>query len=1182
MRAVIVGDVHFRAKKLKDIAEAWSRAVKWGRKNQVDMILQAGDVFDRPNIFGREADVGTICSAFLDPFSDKNPAQEYAALLAPFEKPFCRLFLIPGNHDQGGPRDADALAAFDSHPWITVAHRPNLVPVSDDFAVCAVPWVNRAQLMAKLVDKGISAKEARERVSVGLADLMEKLRKAVRVHQEDGKFVLLLGHLEVTGADCGNGTKQTGGSFEFSPKQVADVGADAYALAHIHMRQHLAGLPNPNDGYLGTLCQLSYGEQGRETGFRFLETEGRKIKEDRMINNSVSPRYFLFSSKEELDKGGHDPEKDYVRLRGKEKPEDLPDNVEFECLPEKAVSQRRIDKILTADSPLAELLEAWIQDSGCDVPLKDLVEAAKKIETQTLLPAEAVGSLDRLNRVLLQNVASHEHTEIDLSGLSGICGIEGQTGSGKTTFLEALIVAFYGHCPSRPSLPALVRNRSGVKDALFEVDVVSGGKEVSARREFRKTRKTFSHSAYLFETKKGPQDAIAGPKVDNVNNASSLLIGDLGMVLAGVFSAQDEMNNIVNLDPAPRKELFAKTIGTDKYLAMGKTVEKEVKGDNAALEVMFQQAQDIKAKLTGEQAAVQRLGVLKTAVEEGKEAVAIFEERLRKLESKQEKVVAARKEAEKAVEAIANLEKKKASIKEEGKKLVEQKKMFAQTDMAAMKKDLSDLKAKSDLLGKKHKELSKAEKSASELREKASEIRSKAASMLAERKQAFAEFRMEASQKQAAIETERAKKRAAIVSKLEAINIDAVSLQSKLEEAERQKESLKGFPDADICSKCPLAKDGMKARDNVPELRRAVKRARERINKGHLFLDQHDKETKEMTEQASHVASEGEWQLDVVAKAEKTEAKAKALAEEALAAMPSDDLRQECEGLAKEIARIPEVEAAIEKAQSSHLEVAKIDERIKALKEMYEIINKQLSEISVPEVPQEDYIPEISRARSEKDDAQQELAIATKDLGRIEATLDAFQQDRKTLAETEKKIQEKAARLAAYNALAKAFGRDGIAQLIVDSTIPHLQDIMSDLMRELDGTFTIQIRTQKETKGAYKEVIDILVDDGFGERDIKTYSGGEKQLLKMVIRIAFATLQSERSGKGLKVLILDEATDAMDPALADTFIRMLSRLSGSFNQIFVVSHNDYVLSSLSNRIIFSVQGDRTRAILANS
>jgi len=63
--------------------------------------------------------------------------------------------------------------------------------------------------------------------------------------------------------------------------------------------------------------------------------------------------------------------------------------------------------------------------------------------------------------------------------------------------------------------------------------------------------------------------------------------------------------------------------------------------------------------------------------------------------------------------------------------------------------------------------------------------------------------------------------------------------------------------------------------------------------------------------------------------------------------------------------------------------------------------------------------------------------------------------------------------------------------------------------------------------------------------------------------------QAERSGRGVKVLVLDEAMYFADSEYAEAFMRMLQNLTKCFTQIIVVSHSDLVLASIRNKIFFA-------------
>ncbi len=152
--------------------------------------------------------------------------------------------------------------------------------------------------------------------------------------------------------------------------------------------------------------------------------------------------------------------------------------------------------------------------------------------------------------------------------------------------------------------------------------------------------------------------------------------------------------------------------------------------------------------------------------------------------------------------------------------------------------------------------------------------------------------------------------------------------------------------------------------------------------------------------------------------------------------------------------------------------------------------------------------------------------------------------------------------------LSKAFGKDGIPQLIINSALPQLQDILNILTKYINK-FSIQVSTQEKLKsGGTKETIGFIVDDGIKKRDVKYFSGGEKKLLKSLIRLSLSIFLTQRTNRNYKVLFMDEAFDALDKSNALLLLRILHNLSGQFNQIFIVSHFTDILDKLPNCIKF--------------
>lgn len=197
------------------------------------------------------------------------------------------------------------------------------------------------------------------------------------------------------------------------------------------------------------------------------------------------------------------------------------------------------------------------------------------------------------------------------------------------------------------------------------------------------------------------------------------------------------------------------------------------------------------------------------------------------------------------------------------------------------------------------------------------------------------------------------------------------------------------------------------------------------------------------------------------------------------------------------------------------------------------------------------------------------IAEGTKDvefLGNEFKRLDKFQDELFILNQEIPKLET----------LSKAFSKNGIPQLIIDSALPQLQDIL-DILANFINKFSIEIKTQKLNQDgtSAKETIDFIVDDGIKPRDVKFYSGGEKKLLKTLIRLSLSLFQSQRTGNSYKLLLMDETFDALDPENSLILLKILYNLKTKFKQIFVISHSDDILGRLAKCIKFQRKGNRT-------
>src|SRR3972149_6460191 len=157
------------------------------------------------------------------------------------------------------------------------------------------------------------------------------------------------------------------------------------------------------------------------------------------------------------------------------------------------------------------------------------------------------------------------------------------------------MLALDGASPSRPSISSLLP--SGSKDSSVEVVFSSGGKRYAAKREFTRENKKISHKAVVYDPAGG--DPIATGAEGCLKFVKGL-VGDPKLVLAGVFSSQGDGANLVKQDPADRKQLFAKMLGTERFIQWAEAARKQISAESAIVEVKKSRQESLTTELTGE------------------------------------------------------------------------------------------------------------------------------------------------------------------------------------------------------------------------------------------------------------------------------------------------------------------------------------------------------------------------------------------------------------------------------------------------------------------------------------------------------------------------------------------------------------------------------------------------------
>jgi exonuclease SbcC len=203
----------------------------------------------------------------------------------------------------------------------------------------------------------------------------------------------------------------------------------------------------------------------------------------------------------------------------------------------------------------------------------------------------------------------------------------------------------------------------------------------------------------------------------------------------------------------------------------------------------------------------------------------------------------------------------------------------------------------------------------------------------------------------------------------------------------------------------------------------------------------------------------------------------------------------------------------------------------------------------------------VEAQRQEKTRACRTAEAALNDLqvqlGQLSEKLEKAGRDREHLRQRRKTQQEARTKRSLYKHLRTAFGKNGIPSLIIEQTLPEIEDRTNDLMERLtDGAMRIRLETLKDKKtGGTMETLELKITDEQGvSRAYETFSGGEAFRVNFALRIALAQLLAERSGVRVRTLVVDEGFGTQDEQGVQNLVEAIQTIQDDFDKILVITH----------------------------
>ena len=190
-------------------------------------------------------------------------------------------------------------------------------------------------------------------------------------------------------------------------------------------------------------------------------------------------------------------------------------------------------------------------------------------------------------------------------------------------------------------------------------------------------------------------------------------------------------------------------------------------------------------------------------------------------------------------------------------------------------------------------------------------------------------------------------------------------------------------------------------------------------------------------------------------------------------------------------------------------------------------------------------------------DAEGKAAGLRQTLGQLQQRLDTAKEHRAALTSAKKTRTEAEEERTTYAHLRTAFSKHGIPSLIIEETLPDIEERANHLLDRLtDSAMRVRLETLKEKKsGGTKETLEIVIIDEQGvPRPYETFSGGESFRVNFALRIAMAQLLAERSGVRVRTLVIDEGFGTQDEQGIQRLVDAIETIREDFAKVLVITH----------------------------
>jgi exonuclease SbcC len=977
---------------------------------------------------------------------------------------------------------------------------------------------------------------------------------------------LFVGHLTVAGASISESQVLPPGGIQIGADDLALVGADYYALGHIHMGQQVGNLPAC---YAGSAFPVDWGERDQKH-FNIAESpaaDGFDLTIDTVpypflprkkivVEADVHKDGWIDLVTSDSDINGYDV---WLQIRAaKEQRAGIDSDeilaglqnagagpgsrVEIVNISTETVRSERITEALRLRDKVGIYAEL-----SCEQVTDSILEKSDELELRAQEQGEAPTGLHiRIQQLVLRGAIGIkkglglDEVTVDLNTFDqGLIALVGQNGAGKTTLIENM-----HPYPQMLTRSGKLQDHFCLRDSYRDLYFIDENTvtEYRAFMQIDGANKSGSVEYFLYLRGNGdtwqPVGETNGRK-DPYEAEVARLFGSLPLFLRSAFVSQKQPKNLPDLSEATKgekKALFRELGGLD-YLQTHAEIAKA-------------QADAIEQELVGIRAKLEREEELQAELAEARHHLADIEEdeynAQAELESFGEKGKTLKEQYEDLQKKVEESDRVLEKINDLGKQIDElcDERYRLQADHSVYES------AASNLVGANHER-----QRYHDLKKQEGELNAERARVYEERERINAEYNRE---KQAVADAERE-----ITAETSELSAKISSVESSRAVIKTKAEQLDTGLREPVTEECPTCGQKWPAEKKaVFEQKRTEKQAELNELQQHIF--EADKELAELKKQVQELdARKGALQYPPEPDLPGFDTRILLEIQDQIRAINPDQLNE-----------------TIRKADEAQVRMGEINKRLEQIRSIIREKEKEIQALGSKINVQAE--SEFRRVGAELEETRAKYHEKDKDLTRIRTEIaackdriDHFEAELSQISDLRATAAGREQDKADWVYLQRACGPDGIQALELDAMGPGIAEVANSILESAYGSrFQVEFRTTRiggsgsKTKQIEDFSIWILDSETGEEQLLETLSGGESVWVKRAIYDAFGIIRARKTGTQFRTVFQDEADGALDPEARQHYFRMLERAhveAGRWHTI-VITHSAEAQEVIGQRI----------------